>query len=541
MNGTHTPTDPVSTGAGAELPRMGRLLRAHVPLEAQSARAGFLMIVSHVAQLAIGIVAVAVLARLVAPADFGLVAMVGVLLGFVDILKGFSFAMAIVQRAEITHEQVSVLFWLNLKLGVPVAVFMAAMGPVLAWFFQQPSLIIITPVLAGGVALAGVSDLHQGLLRRELRFGTIALIHILSTLIGAGVGISFALLGWGYWALVHQQFATFLVLAGLPWFFSRWRPAWNARSEHLATDEGLRSMVVYGKELSFSKIVTHLGRNLDFLLIGRFAGPGALGLYQTAFRWAMLPVQELYLPLLSVAVASFSRVRQDVDRYRHGFRIAIGSISMFVFPTLGFLFVAAPDVILLLLGPQWLDAVAIFQALLVAAFFDSGRLSTKWIYLIEGQTKRQLRWTLLSTPVMVLGVGTGVAWGAFGVAVGYSAAVVLLMYPAVAYCLTTSPVRARDFWGAVWRPAFAAIFAAALLTTVNLFGPLSLSLLPRLAVYAGSFTSAYLVIWLFIPGGKDAMREVLGTIQSLLGFIAWRDPHAPAFLAGGSRSGVGQR
>jgi O-antigen/teichoic acid export membrane protein len=515
--GAPPPLDDVADSEQAEV-----FFRAGPPDRGRAVRAASLMVVSNVVQLVVGAVAVAVLARLLTPADFGLFTMAALLIGFVGAFKDFGLPMATVQSVELRHQQVSALFWLNLKLCGAMAAFVAGMGPVLAWFFGHRELVELSAVLAVGVAVSSIANIHQGLLARGMRFGAITATEVTAVVFGAAVGVTAAYLGAGYWALALQMVGFFLVLGLLPWLFCGWRPAGYRRSRQHTGSDGLRPLVHYGRDLSLSKVLTQLGNHLDYVLIGRFAGAGPLGLYQAAFRWAMLPVQQLYTPLTGVVVATLSRLRADVGHYRASFRTAVRASATLVLPVLTFLFVAAQDVVLLLLGEQWLGAVPIFQALALAAFLDVGRLSCKWVYLTEGRTRRQLRWTLIATPVMMLGISLGMLRGATGVAVGYALATAALLYPGVAFCMSGSLLRPRDVWRAVWRPALAAVAAAALLLPVQGWAALPLPLLPRLLLHGLAFLLLYAGAWLALPGGRSEAGEVL----TLLRAVTLR-PHFP--------------
>ncbi|MGI9179118.1 MAG: lipopolysaccharide biosynthesis protein [Longimicrobiaceae bacterium] len=518
------PTPPRSPPSPAEL--ADDFFRPPAPDRGQSVRSASLMVMSGIAQLVIGAVAVAFLARILTPADFGVFTMAAFLIGFVATFRDFGLTMATVQSTELHHEHASALFWLNLKLSCGMAVLVVACGPVLAWFFGYRALVGITAVLGVGIAVAALANIHQGLLLRGMRFGATAATEVTAVLLGAVAGIAAAYAGAGYWALVVQQLIFFGGLGLLPWLFCSWRPEGYRNSRRHAGTAAHRALVYYGKDLSLSKLVTQLGSSLDVVLIGRFAGAGPLGLYQAAVRWGMLPVQQLYIPLTRVVVATLSRLRTDVDQYRAGFGTAVRSSAALVLPGLAFLFVGARDIVLLLLGPQWLGAVPMFQALTVAAFLDVVRLYCTWTYLTEGRLQRQLRWTLIATPVTMLGISVGILWGALGVAIGYALAKAMLVYPGVAYCLSGSLLRPQDFWRALARPALTAAAAAALLFLVQGWALPSMPLIAGLLVQGIAFASICVSSWLLLPGGRRDAGEMLQLLRLLRPAAPRRDPRA---------------
>jgi polysaccharide transporter, PST family len=470
----------------------------------RSVRAGTVMVVSNGVQLAVAAGAVAVLARLLVPADFGRFAMVAVVLGLVASLRDFGIPAATIQSRNLGDAEVSRLFWLNLKLSVLLAACMIASAPLLARFFLEPALVGITLVMACGSLVAAAGTLHMGLLARQMRFAAISATETSAALFGAVVGIAAALRGLGYWSLVLQHVAMMLVLGAMPWLLCRWRPRRYRDSVHARVGP----LLSYGANLSLARVVTYAAQNMGFLVVGRVLGAGALGLYQSAARWATLPVLQVFRPLDQVVVSALRPLGGAPERYRAAMSATIRATAALVLPIVAFLGVVAHDAVSLLLGPQWIEAVPLFRVLAAAAFLDVVRLSGKWLNLSEGRTDRQLRWALVSTPWIVAATVVGAGWGALGVSLGYAFAVLLLAYPAGAYALATSPLTARDFWGALAIPAGTALLAA-LITWSAVPALAGAPLVFRLGSAAALFAFAYLGSWLIMPGGPGTLRAVV--------------------------------
>ncbi|MFW6089225.1 MAG: lipopolysaccharide biosynthesis protein, partial [Gemmatimonadota bacterium] len=416
---------------------------------------------------------------------------------------------AAIQDRDLTEADISGLFWLNLKLNLAVLVFMAAMAPVLAWFYDEPALTAVTMATAIGFMVHGVSYQHQSLLKRRMRFGSFTGVEVGSQAVGAAAGISGALAGFGYWALVAQALAIAFVTAGGMWWVSGWRPLAPGESS-VPTDIG--RLLNYGKYTTAYRVLTHLGGNLDNILVGYLLGARQVGLYSKAYKWAHMPVTQIYNPLMAVAVSSFSRVSDDPERYRRFVRRGLLPIFAIPLPALAFLFVEAERSILLLLGDQWLAAVPYFRILCVGAALGSLDKVMKWLYLSEGNTRRQFRWGLVKTPVLILGVSLGVRWGALGVAVGYAAANALLALPAVAYCTAGSLLRFSDVLRTLWRPVAGAVVAAAGLASLEPLLPDS-GLVGAVLIRLASFALLYLGTWIALPGGLDDLREIVTRLR----------------------------
>jgi PST family polysaccharide transporter len=475
------------------------------------------MIISDGAQLVLGFVSTLVLARILTPSDFGLVAIVVSITALVSTIRDFGLPMATVQIAKITHAELSTLFWLNLKLSALVALLLAALAPAIAWLYGESELTGITLVTTVGLFIVGLSTVHMGLLRRQMRFGAITGIETCGVATGVATGITTALLGAGFWALVLQQLTTNVTTGVALCLISRWRPGapWRTSGVGDADSERMRSMVSYSKYLTCARVVNSLGNNLDVVLIGKFSGTASAGLYQKAKQWGGLVFWQLYSPLTDVLVTSFSRLQTDPSRYRAYFRKAVMGLYFVTAPAMTFAVVEAREIVLLLLGAQWSAAVPIFRVIAVGAYAGSVTLVARWAYLAEGATQRQLTWSLISTPVLIAGVLAGLWWGAIGVAYGYAAATCLLAFPGLLYALHGSSLRVADFARAVWRPAFMAILAAVALFGMRRFAPemqhIAISFLRDL-----SFISAtYLGLWLATPGGRDGLREMLSLLRYL--------------------------
>lgn len=482
-------------------------------LKRRSLRSGLITVAAQPIKLALGISSTVILARILTPADFGLLGMVAPLLTLVDSLANLGLETATIQREELDHQQASAMFWLSLKINVLVIGFMVLMAPVLAWFYREAELTGITLVMAVGVLSLCLTFQHKSLLKRQMEFGIITAIDVGSLIAGAVCAVAAALLGLGYWALVLQIVVMQLTQSVAIWFVCGWRPAKYVKSSQLDSD--LRAMLSYGAHLTGFRFLTRFATQLDRILVGYLSGAQALGLYYVAYKWAYFSFDQIYFPLFDVAVSSFSRAMHDPDLYRAYCRRGLMPIYAFCMPALAFSFIAAREVILLLLGNQWLEAVPIFRVLVIAVFVGSMYRVTKWLYVSAGQTQRQLRWALVHAPVLIIAVAIGARWGAYGVGMGYTVATCLLTFPAVAFCLKTSPLSISDFLSAVWRSALASLTASAILLTSRWFLPNISNLFLNLFVELTVFGVAYLIFWIALPGGRQATVDVLQILKGL--------------------------
>jgi len=450
-----------------------------------------------------------VLARLLTPQDFGLIAMVTAVTGFVMMFKDMGLSMATVQKAEINHAQISTLFWINIGLSLCVMVVIAALAPVIAWFYGEPRLTGITLALAAAFIFGGLAIQHQALLRRQMRFGTLAVIGIISMLAGIVAAIISAWYGAGYWALVIMQLAGAIAGAIAVWVACGWRPSLPVRRS------GVREMLAFGGNLTGFNVVNYFARNLDNILIGRVWGPVSLGFYAKAYGLLMLPIRQLRAPINSVALPGLSRMQSEPVKFKKYYVTVVTVLAFTSMPLTVFLAVFSEDVIKLVLGQQWLQAAGIFQILSIAAFIQPVFTTRGLVLLSLGQSKRYLKTGIIQSSAFIIALIFGLPWGAKGVATSYAISNYVMLIPMFLYCFKYTPLGLEDFAKAVWRPAVVSIGLAIGLSAmkevinysgiaVNLAAGLSLALL------------IYFVLWLIIPGGKSILRELLGHFSLLL-------------------------
>jgi len=407
---------------------------------------GLVTVAAQGCLFALGMGSTMVLARLLTPRDFGLIAMVSVVTGLVALFKDLGLSAATIQRENLEHKLISTLFWVNLALSITIMSLFFALAPAVAWFYGEPRLRSIMFALAGAFVLGGLTVQHEALLRRQMRFTALVAVEIISRVSGILVAIVSAWYGAAYWALVFMQITTAGVsLAGV-WMASTWRPGrpmWHADT---------LSMVAFGGNLTGFNIINYFARNFDQLLIGWYWGAQPVGLYNRAYQLLLLPIQQINAPLAQVAVPALSRLQHDPVRYRRYYCKAMNLIAFITTPLIVSMFVLSDEIIRIVLGPQWLETSRIFKILAIAALGQPLANATGWVYISLGQTNRMLVWALLSTPPLILAFAIGLPWGAVGVASAYAITDHLRRIPLFVFAFKDSPIKLSDLVGAAWRP-----------------------------------------------------------------------------------------
>jgi O-antigen/teichoic acid export membrane protein len=480
-------------------------------LPGRSVQSGLAQLGSHSLQVVLLIGSGMAMARLLRPIDFGLLAMVSTLTSFVESFRHFGLPQAALHRDDLTQSQISAVFWHVARLTSLTVLAMLLAAPLLALFYGEARLIAITACLSLAVAVRGSTAVHETLLMRRLQFSGLVRVELAALAVSLTVGLSLAVAGAGYWALVAQASVLAAAHAGALWWSVPWRPA--RRQARPLQDPAVRELFGYGRNVTRFQMLTHIGRNTDRVVVGYFSGASSLGFYDAAYRWSLYPIQQVLAPLTNVAVASLSRVRGDAETYRIACRRALLPVFSVLIPVLAFLALEADGFIRILLGEQWLPAIPLFRILCIGAIGSSIIKITRWLFLAEGQTARQLRWGLVFTPVMVVVTLLGVPWGPVGVAVGYTAGTWLMVPSAVRTCLRESVLRPRDIYSVATRPAIAAVTAAALTWLAGEALPGGMEPLPAFLLDAFVFGAVYVVGWLAQPQGPERARELMAMLK----------------------------
>jgi polysaccharide transporter, PST family len=447
-----------------------------------------------------------VLARLLTPADFGLIAMVSTSLAFVALIQDLGLNQATIQRVRISDAQMSALFWLSLGCSTILALILAASAPVIASFFGDSRLVVLTIAFSCLVIISGGQSQQLALMGRDMRFKSLAVIDILTVTLSAIVGVVVAWLTESYWALFAASLASALVGFGCAWLLCQWRPG------RPSFDGEFVEIFRFGSGVSGFNVVNYFARNADSLLIGRFYGAEQLGLYSRAYRLLLFPLSQIQAPLGRVMLPLLSRLQSDPPRYRKVYTECISLLMMASQPGLVFATVFAEDVFLILLGPSWVPAAPIFCWLGVAGLHQVVTATVGWLFLSQGRGGDLFKIGALGAIITVASFIVGLPWGPLGVAIGYTIANYVVLLPLVWWSAgQRGPVTTRDIVVTTIPHAIATAASAVMLIGAAIALP-GRSAVACLGLLLLSYV-AYGLVMLFFP----AKRLVLGRNLRALG------------------------
>ncbi len=376
-----------------------------------------------------------VLARLLMPEDFGIVAMAAMVTGLAGVFRDLGLGQALVQRPEISEEHTRSAYWGTLVMSLLLYGGMLLAAPYVGAYFDEPRMILVLKISALSFVLSPFSVVPGSLLRRDLDFKTPFFAGLASSLSYGAVGITAALLGYGYWALVAASLAGAFTKTLALCILTHYVPPL------VPTFHGVRDLISFGAGVTGVGLFGVLADKIDYFVIGRRLDADALGLYERAFKLMTTP---LALPwvVCTIIFPVFSRLQNDLERARDAFERIAALMSVLTWPVLLVLLVTAPEFVPLVFGAQWAPAVTPTQVLILAGFTkvlaDVARTATKAMgaRYVWGDAWR------LASYVLIVFAGswwasrwgiTGVAWAVVGASLIFLALALHLLYSAIGF------------------------------------------------------------------------------------------------------------
>jgi len=478
-------------------------------LKQKTIRGGAARLAAQAANFSIRTGSLMVLARLLDPKDFGLVGMVTAFTGVLGLFRDFGLSSAAIQRESVTEEQLSTLFWINILVGCLLAALALALSPAIADFYHEPRLIGVTAALATAFVFNAIGVQHGAILQRHLRFTTLSVINTVSLVLSTAIAITTALLGWGYWSLVILAVAFPLITSAGNWCTAGWTPGKPKRNS------GVRSMMRFGGTVTLNGLVWYLATNCDKILLGRYWGVDALGLYGRAYQLINIPTDNINTAAGEVAFAALSRVQNDRERLKSYFLKGYMLVLAMTLPISIACALFAGDLISIVLGPKWHEAAPIFGLLAptVLGFAIGNPLG--WLLYSTGRVGRSTLMSLASSPIMIIAYALALPYGPKGVAAGYSVGMMVWILPAIAWAVHGTGIMFKDVILTIKWPLISGIASAVTAYGVRLAWGLSLSTFSRLILECSVMLIVYVAVLVFVSGQKalylDLLRGMMGT------------------------------
>jgi lipopolysaccharide exporter len=353
-----------------------------------------------------------ILARVLLPADFGLVGYCFVVIQYVDILNSAGIDTALISRREKIEQASNAAFVANILFGVGCFILTWVMAPLVAVFFKAPEIVPIFRVLALSVPLTGLGMVPDTLLKREMKFKTLLISDMSRNFMKGAVSVVLALLGYGVWSLVWGQLIGVLTGTILSWILAHWHPTW--RFDREAT----HSIVFFSTHIIMLETAGAFRNNVDYLLVGRILGAASLGYYTMSYRIPELLIRSLNNVLGNVSLASLAITQTDPQRMRKFYFGYIRFIAMFTFPVSMGLAFTAPIFIPLFLSEKWSPAILPTALVSIALCITGLGYVPGVLYKAIGRPDILNKLAIIKMPIAVIILWYGTRWGIVGVAAG---------------------------------------------------------------------------------------------------------------------------
>jgi O-antigen/teichoic acid export membrane protein len=485
-------------------------------LRRSAVRGAGMAIAGQASNFVVQIGSVMVLARLLTPADFGVVTMVTT---FSLLFRSFGlngFTELIMQREDLTHSLASNLFWIELGLSTILTLAFAGSGPLLALFYHDSAVAGVAAGMSLTIGIGCLGWIHMGLLQRAMQFRTTAIINFAGQVALVIVSIGMAIAGWHYWALVWGIVAQTVVVAAGAWLMCRWIPSRPGRVP--GTGAGLKFATSVYSHFAFS----YSTRNTDNLLVGWRYGAQSLGFYKKAYDLFVLPESQLLGPLSAVVVSTLSRVNGNREQFQRYFLRAVAVLALFGMGIGADFALVGKDLIRFLLGPGWDEAGRIF------ALFGPGigvmllYNTHGWVHLSIGRPERWFRWGLLEFVCTASLFLLALHWGPYGIALAWTVSYFILMFPGFWYAGQPIGMGIGPVFAVIWK-FFAASVVAGLGTA------LIIRVLPHFAAGSGApdafmrmAADSFIFFALYLGGviafhlGLKPINETISLLRDLL-------------------------
>ncbi|MDO8847902.1 MAG: lipopolysaccharide biosynthesis protein [Coriobacteriia bacterium] len=446
-----------------------------------------------------------VLARLLRPSDFGVMAMIGTVFGLATILNDFGLSSALIRRQHLSDEEIHSAFWLNIFVGVVVSGLGLAAAGLVAAFYRAPEARPVMMAMSAMFLVASIELVPRVLLTRQYRFRAIATAGVVAAIVDALVSIPAALIGWGVWAIVAGTLAAALASAITMFVSAGWRPRL-----HFAWREAV-SFATYGGVLTLAGVANFFSANVDNVLVGRLLGATSLGHYAVAFNLMSIPARRLPAVVSKAALPGFAALQDDVQRLRRAYLDVVSYSALIAGPILAVAAVLARPLIEVIYGPQWSAAVQPFTVLCAAGYAIAVTTLAGLVFKAFARADLELWWSLAMLVAIGAGAALGARWGVLGIAVGVTVSTVIVRGAMQAHTTRllglTGPAFASSIVPSLMTAAIAAAVAVGLRLALEAVGAPSLILLP--CASAGGLGLAWLVM------RNSPMRAPLRELETL--------------------------
>lgn len=461
---------------------------------------------SQAAKIGAQVVGMMVLARLVPPAEYGVMAMASVVTNFAMIFRDMGSSAAIIQRPVLDEKIKTTVFWFNVVVGVAISFVVVAISPLVSEIFHTPKLLNVLLLLALAFPVSSCGAAHQALLERESKFKIVARSEIIATLVGLVVAIAMGWWGMGVYSLVAQT----LVMMGLSslqlWIVSGWRPGGFTETSW----QQLKSIFGFSSNLVGFNVINYFSRNADNMIIGHYLPAAILGAYSLAYRVMLFPLQSLTFVVSRSMYPLLAKQQTDSTLMKQTYLKVVAVIAALVAPMMGGMVMLREEFISLFLGNGW-ELSSVLLLWLAPTGFIQSILSTTGVVFMAKAATRTLMW--LGVVGAVLQVGAfllGIHGGVELMVKFYLVANMLNAVPVLVLCMRQMDGSISEIIKVIALPVFCSLVMVfslhILISNIHVNNP-------AIPLIVGTISGAALYSLLYIGIGRGKSVEILNIIR----------------------------
>lgn len=450
---------------------------------------------TQVAKIVTQLIGLLVLARLLQPADYGLMAIAAAITTFATLFRDMGTSASIIQKSTLNTMLASTVFWLNACLGATITIILVALSSFMGVIFAQAQLPNVLLVLSPVFIVMAAGSVHQAFLERESNFKVIAGIELTSACIALLVAVTTAMAGAGVYALVMQSLTAAIVSTVMLWTIKRWRPSF------IFDPQSIREIWAFSGNLFLFNVTNYFQRNADTAAIGRFLGSADLGLYNVAYRILLFPLQNITFVIARVSFPAYSRYQHDKPELAKHYLQTLQNVAFITAPTMTAIWLSREPFIDALFGPKWQPAAEVLFWLAPVGFLQSMVSTSGSLLSAIGRTSVLRNIGFFSLFFLVVPLLAGLPWGIQGVAAGYCMGNIVWTYPVLQKTLKQLDRNYFDFVRSIYRPLLIALLSGIATYVVTLaWKQVAMPSLARTVVDSCVYLTFYmLAILIFYP------------------------------------------
>jgi lipopolysaccharide exporter len=474
------------------------------------------MLLFKAATRGVGLVSMVILARLLTPFDFGLVALATAIIGALELMTAFSFDVPLIQNQQASRSQYDTAWTISIVFAIFISLFLVVVAPFAADFYGDPRLKLIMYVLAVGTFVEGFQNIGIVSFRKDMEFHKEFNFQVAKKLLGFVVTIFLAFTYRNYWALVAGIVFGKIGGTALSYLLSPYRPRFSMTA--------WSELFGFSKWLVLNNILYFLRHRFADFTVGKMVGPSGLGIYALSYELSHLPTTELVAPINRAVFPGYSKMSEDMSRLRQSYLDVLSLIALFALPAAIGVVALSEPIVLVVLGEKWAEAIPLIPILALSGAISAMETNIGPVYLALGKPQILTGLSALFVGILIplMFVFTS-KWGIYGTAWAcfVASAVTMPVYYLTMFRTLSLPV--MDFVASVWRPLVAsALMYLSIILLLPVIGsggmdlPMFFILFAMILLGAGFYFGVVIVLWRLSGAPSGAERNMLTRMSEMI-------------------------